>query len=130
MILLNKFKLLLILMLILFFAGCAPQGSKPLSEMTDKEKSVIMFNVYNQQYTDYMTRTGFTKIEGEWEKINSVSLTDDQKVIMKKKKEILKGVYPLILLYDSFVINNRAVDTKIEAQIFSLLDSLVLLIPD
>jgi len=126
----NHFQAVLVLVLAFMLASCAAQkGGKSLSEMSDKEKSVIMMDIYNQQFTDYMTKTGYTKIGDKWEKTGEIiDFTEDQKDIMRKKKEILTNVYPLITLYDSYVANNRQIDLATEQQIFALLDELVKLV--
>lgn len=111
-----------ILLFILFFAfGCIPQagkeaGVKPLSEMTPKEKATWMMGVYNAQAADYKAMVVRT------------DLTDDQKVVLRQKKEIAVQVWPLINTYRTYV-NAGAVPTReVEDQIIALINDLTVLV--
>lgn len=124
-----------ILMLLIFcfmFAGClGGDGTKPLSEMTSQQKSIMMFDMYNKQFTSYMLATGYSKEQlGAWKKTSQPVYTDDERDILQKKKAVLQEVYPLIGIYDSYSTNGAQVTPEMEAQIFNLLDQLVKLIPD
>lgn len=130
----TKFNLLLILLLIfvlaMSFSACV-NGSKPISEMTQKERLVVILSTYNSQYSDYMRMTGYIKdADGKWIKNSSPKLSDSQKSILRQKKIILSKLYPLISLYQSYEVSGRAVDRATEAEIFNMLDSLALLVPD
>lgn len=123
--------LILLFVIAFFMSACAMKDGKSINDMTNKEKLVMMYGVYNSQYSDYMRSTGYLlSSEGVWEKSFSVDFTDDQKDILNKKKAILKELYPLINLYDSFVSTGITPSAESEQKIFELLDRIALLVPD
>jgi hypothetical protein len=124
--------LLLLAFILLLFQGCVgSDGAKPLSEMTSKEKVIVMYGTYNSQYNDYMRVMGYTKDDiGTWRQTSQPVLTASQLNILQKKKAILKQVYPLMSLYGSYVESGRVPSPQVEREVFQLLDSLALLAPD
>lgn len=124
---------LILIFCIFGFQGCfdVEDGTKPLTELTAQQKSIMMFDMYNTEYTSYMIKTGYAKDQlGTWEKTSQPELTDDERSILQKKRMILVEVYPLIKMYDNYSKNGAQVNPELEAQIFSLLDRVVQLIPD
>ena len=108
--------LLLLAVLPVFLFGCpAVQGSKPISQMTPKEKVTWMMGVYNSQYKDYQIQAA-----------QAEKLTPEAKDLLKKKKGALEKVYPLIKMYDGYVQTGALPDTEVEASIISLLNSLLI----
>jgi len=100
-------------------SGCitlgSPDGPKRITEMTPKEKGAWFLGVYNSQDRDYRNMVVRT------------NLTNDQKNILRKKKEIMTEVYPMIKTYTIY-IDSGAVPTKVvEDQIINLINDLTAL---
>lgn len=95
--------------------GCASMGVKPISEMSPKERGLFFLQVYNDQYEDYLAV------------VESPNLTAEQKQILKKKKEILTAVYPMIKLYLSYIESGGVPDQETEKQIIEFIDELLLI---
>ena len=108
------------LVLVIAF-GCIPQagkgqGIKLLSEMEPKEKATWMLSVYNSQAKDYKRM------------VQRPDLTNDQKAMLRNKKDIAKKLWPLINTYRTYV-NSGAVPTReVEDQIVGLINDLTVLV--
>ena len=90
----------------------AGDGMKSLSEMTPKEKATWMMGIYNSQAKDYK------------EMIKRPNLTNDQKQVLRNKKEVAKKIWPLLNTYRTYV-NSGAVPTRqTEDQIIGLINEL------
>jgi len=125
--------LLLMIFCILGLQGCfaTGDGTKPLTEMTAQQKSIMMMDMYNTEYTSYMLKTGYTKDQlGTWQKTSQPEYSDHERNLLQKKRVILVEVNPLIKMYDNYTKNGAQANPELEAQIFSLLDRVVKLIPD
>lgn len=97
-------------MLAFLFQGCAT-GAKPYNELTPKEKLAYMYQVYNAQHEDYMIMAA------------NPNLTEEQKIILRKKKPILVTLQSLIPAYDQQV-RLGAPSAQSEQQIYNLLTQL------
>lgn len=118
------FMVVAIFWLFLFISGFNLQGCSQ-KQVIPEQQVISMMDIYNAQFTDYMYMTGYVKNpDGKWEKITEVYLTDDQKKLLKIKKEILTEVYPLIKAYDAVVKSGGVVDPAAEAEIMRLLTKL------
>lgn len=84
--------------------------------MTPKEKSIWMLSVYNSQYEDYKVQAIRT------------DLTEAQKEILRKKKEILTKVYPMISIYTGYASNGVIPEKELETTIVSNLETLLSMI--
>lgn len=110
------------------FLLCALVVSGCVGTMTPKKQLTMMYGTYNSQYTQYMVATGYTMNEaGQWEKKTSPVLTDDQKKILRKKKEILTQMYPLVKVYDSMVVGTIPYSSATEQELMNLVDQLAAL---
>lgn len=96
-----------------FFGGCASIGVKPFSEMTPKEKSLFFMSTYNREYENTMAVA--TKPDA----------TPTQKEMVKKKKEVLDKVWPLIRLYDWTVSKGETPGSSLETDILNFIDQLM-----
>ena len=117
----------LVIIVLILLCSCSLIGNgKSIDSMTPKEKALWMFTVYNAEYADYMTTTGYIwdDVEKEWKKQKSPVLTEDQKKILRSKKEALSAVYPLIKIYDSAVNKGDNPDGEVEKQIIDLLTNI------
>lgn len=99
--------------------------------MSPKKQLTMSYGIYNSQYTSYMTDTGYVLNDsGEWEKLNTPELTDDQKDILREKKKILTQMYPLLKVYDSMVVGTVPFSDKTEQELLNLIDQLAKLVPE
>ena len=110
-----------ILIFLSVFMACAT--------MSPKKQLTMSYGIYNSQYTSYMTDTGYVLNDsGEWEKLTTPELTDDQKDLLRKKKKILTQMYPLLKVYDSMVVGTTPYSDKTEQELLNLIDQLAALI--
>lgn len=115
--------LLMALLIVIFSAGIYGCGT-----MTPKKQLVMMYGTYNAQYSQYMTATGYVMDEqGVWVKTTNPVLSEDQKKILRKKKEILTQMYPLIKVYDSMVVGTVPYSSATEQELMNLIDQLATL---
>jgi hypothetical protein len=115
MILRNRRAALVVLLLVaVALSGCAwiKDTTKDIQEMTPKEKATWMFGVYNAQYADYIQASLLP------------GLTEAEKEIMRRKKDLLIMVYPLIGAYDQLQVQGKPSAPDAEAKIFGLLAQL------
>jgi hypothetical protein len=99
---------ILSVILALFFVsliGCT------LKTVTKNTKLIYMYKVYNAQYQDYLSMTA------------NPNTTEEQKIILRKKKPILDTLGTLIPLYDRDVQTGIATADQ-EQKIYDLLNSL------
>lgn len=85
---------------------------KTIDEMSPKQKAAFMMSVYNSEYDNYLyvsTRD---------------NLTEDQKVILRKKKAALTKVYPLIESYSDYIAAGALPSEAKEKAIINLLDEI------
>lgn len=108
---LNKTIISIVFLCLISFVGCSII-SQNVSSMKPKDKLSWMMGVYNAQYNDYQFVS------------SKPDLTEDNKKILKAKKEIMIEVYPLIKLYESYIITGSIINMDIENQILSLLNRL------
>ena len=122
----RNFLFFVLLIFLISFNSCAMGTAKSISEMTPKEKTTFMLGVYNSQYADYMSQTGYSwdGEKKEYVKISTPTLSDERKEVLKKKKEILTKLYPLIKMYDSVANTGVVPSHEVEQQIFDLLNNL------
>jgi len=96
--------------------------------MSNKKNITTAYSVYNSQYAMYMTDTGHVLTErGDWEKVTNPVLSTEKKELLRKKKNILSQIYPLIKVYDSMLIGTTPFSEKTERDLFNLIDQLILL---
>ena len=113
-------RLQVLLLLVFMFIMAGIVGCEGL---TPKKQLVMMYGTYNSQYSSYMTDTGYTlNVSGEWEKTYSPAYTDEEMIIIRKKKKILTRMYPLVKLYDSMVVGTIPFDASIEQSLLNLID--------
>lgn len=132
----NDYRLQGMLLLIFTFMVMSVIGCESL---TPKKQLAMMYSTYNSQYAQYMTDTGWMMDDdGSWLKVDDPILTENQKVMLRKKKEILTTMYPLVKTYDTLItgmpifINEKeltqaertALMDKTEPALMSLLDQL------
>jgi hypothetical protein len=98
--------------------GCAgmqaPQQS--FEDMTPKQKATWMMGVYNAQFDDYKLKVALP------------NLTNDEKAVLRAKREILTQVYPLIQAYDMTQASGGTPTVTAERQVTSMLNQLEQLI--
>jgi len=109
-------KVAILVLLAFSLAGCSwmAKGSKDFKDMTPKEKSTYFMGVYNKQFTDTMAMASLP------------SLTEDQKKVVRTKKDILTKAWPAIQAYDAIAAGGGIPTTESEAFINNLINQLVL----
>jgi len=112
----------LILLSVFLFSlsvSCIPQqgkGLKTIAEMSAQERASWFLGIYNSQDRDFRNM------------VARPDLTNEQKDILRKKKEIMTRVYPMIKTYNTYV-DSGAVPTKaVEDQIVQLINDLTALV--
>jgi len=99
----------ILLILVLFFIGT--MGCTLNKTVTQDTKLLYMYRIYNSQYENYLSMA------------NNPATTEEQKVIMRKKKPVLDTLGPLISVYDIDVQAGTSTAEQ-EQKIMDLLDSL------
>lgn len=100
--------------LVLFIAGCASFGVKPWTERSPQEKASYFMAIYNKQFNDTVRLAG------------TPNITEAQKVVVRKKKEILGKLYPAISFYDSIVARGEIPAIADEQAILDLINRLAM----
>lgn len=73
-----------------------------------------MLSIYNAQYDDYLIQAKRT------------DLTEEEKKILRQKKEIMTEVYPAINLYAGYADSGALPDSDLETLIVSKLNQLLM----
>lgn len=109
----NK-RILALLFVCYVLAACSlvRQTTEDVMSMSQKEKAAWMMGVFNRQYDNYLIQSRIA------------NLTEGEKDTLRKKKEVLVMVYPLIITYDMFQNREETVSPEAEASIFGLLAQL------
>lgn len=105
---------LLLVLVLALVASCAEfsVGPKPFDEMTPKEKATLMMGMFNSQARDYKAM------------VARPDLTEDQKVILRKKKQILDTVRPMIKTYNTYIEHGAVPSQEVEDRIMQHLNDL------
>lgn len=82
----------------------------PVDEMPPEQKAGFFMSFYNREYNDYLAVAQRTE------------LTEEQRVILRKKKIILTRVYPMIENYSDYVAAGAIPSQASEAAIMELLN--------
>jgi hypothetical protein len=116
----KRISILFVLFLIIAISACA------INQFTPKQKITMFMGVYNSQFYDYMSITGYVKdTSGEWVKMFDPELSEEEKSFLRERKKILEEVHPLILIYDQAVIGGFTPDRQLEQQIIELINRLM-----
>ena len=106
-------KLAAILMLVIFFTGCA--AFMPQMPQTPQDKSTFFMSYYMAQLKDYNARYDVAVNEG---------VSDLDKQILTAKHAFLINAWNPIALYDSYAAAGEVPPAELEAQINGLIDRL------
>lgn len=95
--------------------GCAmfASSAKPFNEMSPKEKSVFIMNLYNKQYDDYLA------ISAKPEK------TLEDKAVLKQKYELLVELHQYVNLYVDYAENGQIPTEVVEAGLIALIEKIL-----
>lgn len=116
----NRKASLLLIFAIFLVAGCsngctqAGNVATTFQKMTPKEKSTYFMGVYNRQFNDTMVLA------------NTPNLSEEQKKVVRTKKDILTRMYPAISTYDQVAVAGGTPSAEIEAGIQILIEQLML----
>lgn len=92
---------ILLIITILFISGCP---MKPVQGLDNKESTLLRFySFYNSQFMDYQRLTA-----------NPDDLSEEKKEVLRKKRDMLEELYPLIELY-RFQLDNKSI-TSVETE--------------
>ena len=108
-------KILTILLLVVFFLGVSCSmfpNIKSYGDMTTKEKATLFNRLYVEQYDDYVQMAAMG------------NLSEEQKQIMRAKKNIFIKVQPLLLEYSNYAATGKLNTPGLEAEILKLLNEL------
>lgn len=101
------------------FTGCAvmtPTGQTttvvPYADMSVKQKSIFLMDFYNKQFDLYQMQAGKS------------SHTDTEKIVLNKKYDTLKKIYPYIAMYNGYADTGSAPPAEVEAALITLINSL------
>jgi hypothetical protein len=124
----QKIAVLIVLLLVLPVLGCYSVGggdTKGWTDMSPMEKSTYAMAVYNRQYEDYMSQVGYNQdATGAWVAGGEVDLSEDQKEMLRSKKDILSNLYSAIQLYKGQMQFGNTPSPETEQEIYDLLNRL------
>lgn len=115
----RRIRLSFVVVCLFFLMGCVTpggEGPKPLSEMTPKEKATWMMGIYNAQARDYKAM------------VARPDLTNEQKEVLRKKKDVMTQVWPMINTYNAYVDSGAVVNKSTEDQIIKLINDLTAMV--
>lgn len=108
-------KLCIFLFVVVFLlSGCTLQNLKSPTDMSAKELSTWAMGIYNAQYDNYEMLAG------------QITLTEEHKVILRKKKTIMVELWPYLKLYTTYVDSGAIPTAEIESKVISLIDRLIM----
>lgn len=112
--------------------GCAQLAgtTKPVSEMTPKEKLTYVEGIYNSQYAEYQRTAGYVLVDDKWVLTYEPELSDAKREVMRKKKKMLTDLYPMIQTFRSYVMAGGLPPAQQEQVLFELLDQLTAMAVD
>jgi len=110
----RKTALLALLAFTLAACGTLNIGMKPFNQMTPKEKSTYFMGVYNKQYADTMAMASMP------------NLVEQQKKVVRAKKDILTKAWPMIQAYDAIAVGGGTPSPAAEDAINNLINQLIL----
>jgi hypothetical protein len=113
----RKIRFIIPLLLIMSLVACATLQNmgivvKPYAEMTPKEKMAFLYKSYNKQYDDYKVQ------------VLKPNLTENEKVVLRARKEAMVKVYPLIQAADLAIVEGKPFDSANEKLIIDYLRKL------
>ena len=110
----RKVALFVVLAFIVASCGTLNIGMKPFNQMTAKEKSTYFMGVYNKQYADTMAMAAMP------------NLVEQQKKVVRAKKDILTKAWPMIQAYDAIAVGGGTPSPAAEDAINNLINQLIL----
>jgi hypothetical protein len=123
-------KILLISLLVGLMVGCSYNV-----QLTKKDASLWMLDIYNAQYEEYKTwfvvdpATGKFAVDKDGNAILKPGTPDKQITILQTKKKIFTEVWPLILIYaqyaDTGEVPPGTLISTVEARAINLINELV-----
>jgi hypothetical protein len=108
-------RVVLLCLLAAVLIGCATVGVKPWAERSPMEKSSYFMSIYNRQYADAMAMA------------SNSNLTEAQKVVVRKKKDVLEKAWPAIRAYDDIAVRGEIPSALSEQAILDYINQLATL---
>ena len=109
------------ILLLIWVVGCA---HAPV-QLTPKQRATLYMETYRAQYYDYMFIVGYVKQDDEWVKTHDPVFNEEQRNTLRKKKDLLTEVYPLIMMYNSIIDLGSAPDADLERRIIDIINSII-----
>lgn len=109
-------KVVLFILIAFIVASCGTLniGTKPFAQMTPKEKSTYFMGVYNKQFSDTTAMAAMP------------NLVEEQKRVVRAKKDILTKAWPMIQAYDAIAVGGGTPSPAAEDAINNLINQLIL----
>lgn len=130
-----------VVLCVFFLVGCAQfQKIKNPADMSPKEKAAWMLSMYRKQYDDYLDtiidpalpaserdalKVAVRDGQGLPDDKRNPNLTDAQKEVLNKQRDILIELEPLIEGYGEWVQSGAVPDAATEKRILDLINDLV-----
>jgi len=108
----NRNRSILIVLILVLVAGCASLGVKPWMERTPQEKASYFMSMYNKQFTDTMNMA------------TNPNITQEQRKVVRVKKDLLTKLWLAIGFYDSAVIRGEVPSILDEQKILDYINQL------
>ncbi len=129
------------LVVVLFYAllfnlmGCVDQAKikSPFpngGEWSPEEFGTTIMISYNTAYADYWESLGYSLIDGEYTKTREVNLTPNEKEYLRRKKDLLTKVWPLIKTYNVAIQLGEEPPTDLVSDIMVILTDIENLLID
>ena len=110
----RKYRIVALVLVAAFVVGCASIGVKPWGDRSPQEKASYFMAIYNKQFNDTVRLA------------QTPNITEAQKAVIRKKKEILGKLYPAISFYDSVVARGEVPAIVDEQAILDLINRLAM----
>ena len=108
----NRIACVMIILIVMFLAlqSCAITQNINIPKLTPKQKASWLMNTYNTQFDDYTI------------KVKLPNLTNEEKKILRVKKDTLTYIYPLIQAYDLVVSRGGTPSKEVESEVMGLMN--------
>ncbi len=110
----KRLKVIPILLVLIFAVGCAGLQIRD-KKMTPMETATWANGIYIAQYDSYMEKAAWVE-----------NLTNEEKVLLRKKKSVLMELQPILKMYSEYVSTGRVPSRELENKIIHLIERLLL----
>lgn len=107
---------MVVLGIVLLACQAMEEMARDVADMTPKQRAAWMMSTYNDQYDDYLV------------KVAMPNLSNEEKRILRAKKETLTTVYPLMQAYDMLQASGKPPTEESMDEIMDLIADLTALV--